>query len=162
MTQLSSASERYLGFSLGDEEYGIPLLKVREVIGMPEITPVPQSPKHFVGIMNLRGQVISIVDLRTKLSIPPKTGTEVAVVICDIGGAYLGVVVDSVNQVYSPAPDQIADRPEIQNSKANQFITGVYRHDKQLVLLLDIARTLDMEDHAIINRTVTEPKASAA
>ncbi|MBC7386342.1 MAG: purine-binding chemotaxis protein CheW [Cryobacterium sp.] len=161
MTDLLTGNDRYLGFSLGEEEYGIPLLKVREVIGMPEITPVPQSPKHFIGIMNLRGQVISIIDLRTKLAIPPKKGGETAVVICDIGGSYLGIVVDSVNQVYSPKSEEIADRPEIQNSKANQFITGVYRHNKSLVLLLDIARTLDMEDHAAMARG-TPPLAKAA
>ena len=121
MNHLNTESERFLGFSLGEEYYGIPLLKVREVIGMPEITPVPQSPKHFLGIMNLRGQVISIIDLRTKLNVPPKKISETAVVICDIGGAHLGIVVDSVNQVYSPNNGEITEKPDIQNSKANAF-----------------------------------------
>jgi len=160
MIQAGSNSERFLGFSLGEEEYGIPLLKVREVIGVPEITPVPQSPKHFLGIMNLRGQVISIIDLRTKLGIIPRKGSETAVVICDIGGSYLGVVVDSVNQVYSPAAEEISERPEVQNSKVSQFITGVYRFEKQLVLLLDIARTLDMSDQSAIARGAATGRAA--
>jgi purine-binding chemotaxis protein CheW len=160
MSQLNTGSERFLGFSLGEEDYGIPLLKVREVIGVPEITVVPQSPKHFLGIMNLRGQVISIIDLRVKLNVPPKKAAETAVVICDIGGAHLGIVVDSVNQVYSPGADEISDKPEIQNSKANQFVTGVYRHEKKLVLLLDITKTLDMEDHAAMQRGQPQHKAA--
>ena len=160
MIQAGSNSERFLGFSLGEEEYGIPLLSVREVIGIPEITPVPQSPKHFLGIMNLRGQVISIIDLRLKLGIQAKKGTETAVVICDIGGSYLGIVVDSVNQVHSPEPEKISERPEVQNSKVSQFITGVYRYEKRLVLLLDIAKTLDMTDQNIIARGATAGRAA--
>lgn len=162
MSQLNTGGERFLGFSLGEEDYGIPLLKVREVIGVPEITPVPQSPKHFLGIMNLRGQVISIIDLRTKLAITPRKAAETAVVICDIGGAHLGIVVDSVNQVYSPTKEGITEKPEIQNSKANGYVTGVYRFEKKLVLLLDIARTLDMDDQAAIQRSSGKSPSAAA
>lgn len=150
MNTTNITNNRFLGFSLGEEEFGIPLLNVREVIGLPEITPVPQSPKHFLGIMNLRGQVISIIDLRQKLGITPKKSAETAVVICDLGTTSLGVVVDSVNQVISPQTEEISDKPEIQNSKANAFITGVYRNEKEkkLVLFLDVAKTLDMNDLA--------------
>jgi len=143
-------NNRFLGFSLGEEEFGIPLLSVREVIGMPEITPVPQSPKHFLGIMNLRGQVISIVDLRLKFGIAPKKSSETVVVICDIGQSSLGMVVDSVNQVLSPGKDEIADKPDIEQSKANQFVTGVFRQDKKLILFIDIAKSLDMSEQALI------------
>lgn len=149
---MSQSNERYLGFTLGEEEYGIPLLKVREVIAIPEITPVPQAPKHYLGIMNLRGQVISIIDLRQKLGITAKTGSENAVVICDIGGAQLGIVVDSVNQVHSPAADQIAERPDLSQSKSAQYITAVYRAQEKLVLFLDIAKTLDLQDQTLIKK----------
>lgn len=154
MSQLNASNNnRYLGFSLGDEQFGIPLLTVREVIGVPEITAIPQSPKHFLGIMNLRGQVISIIDLRQKLGITPKKDAETAVVICDIGGAHLGIVVDSVDQVYSPSAEEISEKPELEKSKASNSITGVYRNDKRLVLFLDIARTLDMDDQAAMKRS---------
>ena len=66
------AGQRYLSFSLGSEDYAIPLLSVKEVIAVPEITPIPFTPSHFLGIMNLRGQVISIIDLRSKLGIKTK------------------------------------------------------------------------------------------
>jgi purine-binding chemotaxis protein CheW len=157
MSEENASVERFLGFSLGGEEYAIPLLKVREVIAMPEVTPVPQCPKHFLGIMNLRGQVISIIDLRTKLGIIPSKSPETAVIICDIGGSHLGIVVDSVNQVHSPSPEQIADKPETHNGKASRFVTGVYRDGKSLVLLLDIAQTLDVADQEML-----KPAKSAA
>lgn len=154
MSQVNTANNhRYLGFSLGEEQFGIPLLTVREVIGVPEITPIPQAPKHFLGIMNLRGQVISIIDLRQKLGVTPKKDAETAVVICDIGGSHLGIVVDSVDQVYSPAAEEISEKPEVDKSKASQYITNVYRNDKRLVLFLDIARTLDLDDQNTIKRS---------
>ena len=150
MSNENIGNERYLGFSLGDEEFGIPLHSVREVIAMPETTPIPQSPKYFLGIMNLRGQVISVVDLRQKLGIIPKKTAETAVVICDIGSISLGMVVDSVNQVLAPPKEGISDKPEIENSKASQYITGVFRQDKKLILFLDIAKCLDLSDHLMI------------
>ncbi len=76
---------RFLCFSLGNEHYAIPLLTVKEVIAPPETTPVPQTPAYFKGIMNLRGQVISVIDLRTKLGIKPLQSAENAVIICDSG-----------------------------------------------------------------------------
>lgn len=144
----SGINERFLCFSLGAEEYGMPLLKVKEVIAMPEITPIPFTPTHFLGIMNLRGQVISIIDLRTKFNIKPKTNEETSVIICDIGGASgLGVVVDSVNSVIAPKNSELSAKPEI-DSKKSDVITGVYRKDKKLILLLDVNKALSTEDQA--------------
>src|SRR5688500_4394511 len=94
-----NSSNRYICFSLGDENFAIPLLAVREVIGVPEVTPIPQTPAYFLGIMNLRGLVISVMDLRTKLGIKPKGGTEETVMILDLGNFNLGVLVDQVTQV---------------------------------------------------------------
>lgn len=145
--------QRYLSFSLGVEEYAIPLLKVREVIAMPEVTAIPQTPSYFLGIMNLRGQVISVLDLRTKLGIKPTTSSETAVVICDLGAICLGVVVDSVNAVLSPQIGEVSEKPDTQTSKNTGYITGVYRKGKSLVLFLDIAKTLDVNEMSLIKNS---------
>lgn len=120
----------------------MPLLAVKEVIAPPEITAVPQTPSHFLGIMNLRGQVISVIDLRIKLSIKPTQAAETAIIICDIKPNSMGVVVDSINSVLNPKPEEIAEKPQIHSSKATDYITNVFRHDNRLVLLIDIAKTL--------------------
>ena len=157
--QIISTGERFLCFSLGSEDYAIPLLSVKEVIAVPEITPLPFSPPHFLGIMNLRGQVISVVDLRQKLGIKPKPGAETAVIICDLAQICLGVVVDSINSVLSPEPENVSEKPEAQGSKASEFITGVYRKNEQLIVFLSIAKTLSLEDQKTIG---TASKAKAA
>ena len=141
--------DRYLSFSLGSEGYGIPLLSVKEVIAVPEITPIPFTPAHFLGIMNLRGQVISVIDLRAKLGIKPTATSETAVIICNMESLCLGVVVDSINSVIAPTPQEVSERPNVQSSKNTDFITSVYRKDKELILLLDIAKALDFEDFQI-------------
>ena len=146
-------NQRFLGFSLGEEEFGIPLLTVKEVIALPAITPIPQAPKHFLGIMNLRGQVISILDLRTKMNITAKKGSENAVIICDVAGVQLGAVVDSVNQVYNPKPEDVTAASELEHSKVASYIHSVYRDQNRLVLFLDIGKTLDVADRAILKKT---------
>lgn len=138
--------DRYLSFTLGTEEFAIPLLAVREVIGMPEFTPIPFTPNHFLGIMNLRGQVISVIDFRVKLGIKPSSANETAVIICDLGTICLGIVVDSINSVLSPETADLSDKPEIQSTKSSDYITSVYRRDEKLVLMLDISRALDVAD----------------
>jgi purine-binding chemotaxis protein CheW len=97
LKQINGDVNRFIEFSLGGEDYAIPLLMVREVISVPDTTPIPKAPVHFLGIMNLRGQVISIVDLRKKLKVDSRKDKEEAVIIVDIGSMNIGVVVDSIN-----------------------------------------------------------------
>lgn len=146
-------ADRFLAFSLGPEEYAIPLLAVREVIAVPDITPVPQSPTHFLGIMNLRGQVISVLDLRTKFGIKPQSTEETSVIILDLQDHALGVVVDSVNSVVSPSADQMSDPPEMEGNRNADAITKVFRKENNLVLILDIFKTLSKDDRSALARS---------
>lgn len=142
---------RYLRFLLGGEHYAMPLLSVREVIAMPEVTPIPHTPPHFLGIMNLRGQVISVLDLRMKLGmkIPREKDTETAVIICDLGGVAMGVVVSSIDSVLSIGADGIQKKPQIAGSGDTEYISGVSKQGDHLVLLIDIARALNVQETQI-------------
>lgn len=144
---------RFIEFSLGREDYAIPLLIVREVISVPDTTPIPKSPSHFLGIMNLRGQVISVVDLRKKLKVDAKQDKEEAVIIVDIGGMNIGVVVDSINKVLAFSSDEVSEMPEVENQLNTQYIFGVYKKENSLTILLDIAKVLDLKDLDAINGT---------
>ncbi|WP_372654190.1 chemotaxis protein CheW [Halobacteriovorax sp.] len=143
----SSDLQRFLEFSLGEEEYAIPLLSVREVISVPETTPIPKAPSHFLGIMNLRGQVISVVDMRTKLKIKPReNNAEESVIIVDLDGMNLGIVVDSINKVLAFTLKEINEVPEIETQVNAEYIYGVYRKEKSLTVLLNVAKVLDIKD----------------
>ena len=143
--------ERFIEFSLGSEDYAIPLLMVREVISIPETTPIPKAPKHFVGLMNLRGQVISIVDLRTKLSISTNTEhAESAVIIVDFNGINIGIIVDSINKVLAFSRGEIQEMPEVNSQVKSDYILGVFKKDEGLAVLLDIAKCLDVKDYNIL------------
>ncbi len=154
--------DRFLSFSLGQEEYAIPLLEVKEVIAVPDITPIPFTPAHFLGIMNLRGQVISVIDLRTKLGVKPEASAETAVIICDLSPLCLGVVVDSINSVVAPGANEMSAKPDVQSNKNTDFITGVFKRDKDLILLLDIGKALDVEDLQILANQAKNKQKQAA
>lgn len=143
---IGSDAARFLIFSLHNEQYAVPLLKVKEVIALTETTPVPYSPSHFKGIMNLRGQVISVIDLRTKLKMPKgEASPETAIIILDLSSLSLGIIVDSVESVLALNKDEVQPPPDVGTSDA-RYITGVARKDKKLILLLDIEKTLSVED----------------
>ncbi len=142
---------RFIEFSLGAEDYAIPLLMVREVISVPETTPIPKSPPHFLGIMNLRGQVISVVDLRIKLQVEARAIREEAVIIVDIGGMNIGVVVDSINKVLAFSSEDVSEMPEIEHQVNSHFIFGVYKKERSLTVLIDIAKVLDYKDMEAIS-----------
>lgn len=147
MSESTTGPQKFLQFSLGEEEYAVSLSRVKEVIAFPEVTPVPYTPSHFLGIMNLRGQVISVVDLRLKFKMSKaERNQETAVIILDLSPMTLGVVVNSVNSVLAALESEIAPRPDIETSQNSEFIIGVVRRDKALVLLLDIARALNVQD----------------
>lgn len=138
---------RYLCFSLGKEKFAIPLLQVKEVIANTETTSIPQAPPYFKGIMNLRGQVISVIDLRAKLKIAhPEVNLETTIVILDIHGLSLGVIVDSVDSVMAYASDAISDPPDHDTSVKADYIVGIAREKDHLTLVLDLRKALNTDD----------------
>lgn len=150
---MSQEITRYLCFSLGSEEFAMPLLSVREVIGVPEFTPIPQAPSYYLGMMNLRGQVISVIDLRTKLGVKGNKSAETSVVIIDLGENSMGLMVDSVNSVLTPTAENISAPPDLAKTPASEFVTSVYRKEDHLILVLDILKVLSREDRHIAARS---------
>ena len=149
---LATNHDRFITFSLGLEEYAVPLLSVREIIAVSEITPLPFTPSYFLGLMNLRGQVISIIDIRQKLAVKPSTSTaENAIIICDLPTGQLGVLVDAVNAVITPAADTVSEAPEI-HGRNTDCVSAVFRHQEKLILLLDLEKTLSGEDRKVITK----------
>ncbi|MEK6626681.1 MAG: chemotaxis protein CheW [Bdellovibrionota bacterium] len=160
----TTQEQRFLTFSLGVEEYAIPLLSVREVIAVPEITPMPFTPTYFLGLMNLRGQVISVIDLRQKLGVKAQTSSENAVIICELNAGHLGILIDSVNAVITPSSESISAPPEIQGSLNLECVAGVFRNQEKLqeklILIIDIEKTLSGDDRKAMNKNVAGPKQS--
>lgn len=156
-TSEGSELERYLEFSLGHEGFAIPLLQVRELISVPETTPIPYNPSHFLGIMNLRGQVISVVDLRKKMKLKEnEDSAENAVIIIEISGVNMGVVVDSINKVLAFPRGDIAQVPEIGTQVNSEYIDGIFKNGDELVVLLDLAKVLSLTDLKFAKQQVQE------
>lgn len=140
-------TERYLVFSLNQEQYALPLLKVKEVIGFTEITQVPYTPSHFRGIMNLRGQVISVIDLRLKFRMTKaEISNETVIIILDLSPLSLGIIVDAVESVMAIEAHDIQPTPDIESQIRSDYILGVARKDKRLILLLDLMKALSVEE----------------
>jgi purine-binding chemotaxis protein CheW len=144
---------KYIVFSLSGEEYGIPLLKVKEVVAIPDITPVPYGPTHFKGIMNLRGQVFSVIDLRLKLKLAKaEINPESAIIILDLNPIHFGIIVDTVESVRSVSSLEVQPPPEMESQIKSDYMTGIVKQDKKLVILLDVEKTLNGEDLRTIRR----------
>ncbi len=155
-----STSDRYICFNIGNQEYGVPLLSIKEVLGLPEVTPIPQSPSHFLGIMNLRGNIISVMDLRIKIGAKAVNDAETSVMILDLGEYLLGVVVDQINSVMTINSADVAERPALESNQNTDYILNVYRNKEKerLVLLISIAKALSLEDHSHLAKQ--QPKAA--
>jgi purine-binding chemotaxis protein CheW len=136
-----------LEVSLGQEKYAIPLLLVREVIAPPKTTAIPNSPAHFVGMMNLRGQVMGVIDLRKRLGVTvskeTQRKTEEAVVIVEVGGVSVGTVVDAVSRVLS-IPQASLHEPPASAKKTAAHVTGIYEFNNELISVIALERVLDL------------------
>jgi purine-binding chemotaxis protein CheW len=138
-----SPADKYLTFALGDEEYGVPVLKVREIIKMMDITAVPQVPPHVKGVINLRGKVIPVVDLRVRFAFPRQDYTErtciVVVDVCLSGRTLLmGVVVDAVSEVLSISAEQIQPTPEFGGQISADYMSGMAKVKDAVKILLNL------------------------
>lgn len=143
-------SGKYLTFTLGTEEFGLEILKVREIIGYMDITAVPRVPHYVKGVINLRGQVIPVIDMRTKFEMETVEITEqTCIIVVDVVGSKgrfnTGIVVDSVREVLDIESDDIEPSPDFNHDTDTSFILGMGKIEGDVKILLDIDKVLGSE-----------------
>lgn len=132
-----------VSFMLADEEYGVEVLKVREIIRMPTITKMPNVPNHIEGIINLRGKVIPIISMRRRFNLMEnENDTQTRIIIMDVAGSLTGFIVDAVSEVIRIHSSEIQPPPAMMRSGGieQEFITGVFNHAERLLIIMDIDR----------------------
>jgi purine-binding chemotaxis protein CheW len=144
---------KYLTFALAQEEYGLEILKVREIVGYRTVTAVPQTPPHVKGVINLRGQVIPVVDLRAKFGMETTAVTdETCIIVVEITRAgrksSTGIIVDRVQEVLDIPEKDIEDAPQFDASVSTDFILGMGKVNQSVKILLDIDQVLGSDDLA--------------
>lgn len=146
-----NATDTYLTFALGDENFALPILRVREIIGITDITPVPRMPPHVRGVLNLRGKVIPVIDLRRRLGFEPiPDHKRTCIVIVQAGSGadaiLIGAVVDRVSEVRDIPPGSVEPPPRLGSGVDLACITGVGKSGKHVVMLLDVDRVAGRDD----------------
>ena len=133
----------YLTFIVADEEYGLEILKVREIIGMMEITKVPRTPAFVEGVINLRGKVIAVVDIRRKFELETAPVTEeTCIIVVEVRGTEIGLIVDRVSEVRHIEQANIEDAPSFGALLDADFLLGIGKTTDNVIMLLDIAQVL--------------------
>src|SRR6266568_4101790 len=154
--QADARSGKYLTFQLANEEFGIRVLKVREIMGIQEITAVPQTPAHIKGVINLRGKVVPVVDLRLKFGLAAADYTQRTCIIVtqvqgESGAVMMGIVVDGVSEVLSLASAEIEDTPDFGEALTGGYLLGMAKVKGKVKILLDIDRVLSTQDMHNLN-----------
>ena len=142
-----SEIKQYVGFMMGSEHYGVDIMAVEEIIRSMDITPVPRAPSFVVGLINLRGRIIPVVDLRDRLKIPVAGASEsMRIIVMKIDNRRLGFIVDKVEEVMHIAVNHIEEAPGVA-SRSHHYVEGVARTKKGMVILLDILKIFTPDEH---------------
>lgn len=145
--ELLSSADRFLTLFLGDEQYGLEIDIVKEIIAMMKTTPVPKTPHYLQGVMNLRGNIIPVVNLRTKFDMEEKeTDDRTAIVIITIEGTNIGFIVDRVEEVLAVDKEQFSKPPSFDTSIDSEFISKMARTKEGVVMVLDLLKIFDKEE----------------
>jgi purine-binding chemotaxis protein CheW len=151
-----SRAGKYLTFELADESYGFEILKVREIIGMMTITKVPRMPDYVLGVINLRGKVIPVIDLRRKFEMESIEATsETCIIVVDVDGQQTGIKVDKVSEVLDIAAADIEDSPVVGGTVGNNVILGMGKAKGRVNILLEIGKVLNNNELAETMNTAT-------
>lgn len=143
-------------FRIGAEEYGVDISQIQEIIRMVEVTRVPRTPEYVDGVINLRGQLIPIVDLRTRFGMERAAPTKhTRIIVTDIGSKRVGIVVDSASEVLSIPIEAIEQAPEIIAGAATDYIQGVGKIGDRLVILLDLTMVISGGQVAELERSLS-------
>jgi purine-binding chemotaxis protein CheW len=145
------AANEFLAFTLGREEYGIDILKVQEIRGYDAVTKIANAPDFIKGVVNLRGIIVPIVDMRIKFNLGTPTYDQFTVVIIlTIANRVVGMVVDSVSDVITMTPEQIKPAPEMGTALNTDYLTGLGTIDERMLILVDIDKLMSSKDMGMI------------
>lgn len=149
--QESGASSEFLAFTLGDEVYGIDILKVQEIRGFEPVTKIANTPEFIRGVVNLRGVIVPIIDMRLKFNLETVEYNQFTVVIIlNVCGRVIGMVVDGVSDVVEFTPEQIHDAPEFGASLDTEYLIGMGTMDERMIILIDIEHLMSSSDMELI------------
>ena len=156
--EITIKTGKYLTFTLADETYGIGILKVKEIIGMMSITSVPQTPDFVKGVINLRGKVIPVIDLRLKFAMAAIAYSErTCIIVVEIDGKsgtiLIGIVVDSVSEVVNITPEEIEDTPAFGSELDTDYILGMAKIEGGVKILLNIDQVLSSIEISALEKT---------
>ena len=145
------AGQEFLAFTLGSEEYGIDILKVQEIRGYETVTRIANAPAFIKGVINLRGIIIPVVDMRIKFNLgTPVYDQFTVVIILNIGGRIVGMVVDSVSDVTTLTPDQVKPAPEMGAAFSSDYMIGLGTIDERMLILVDIDKLMSSTEMGLI------------
>ena len=148
--QAAGANE-FLTFTLGAEEYGVDILKVQEIRGYGTVTRIPDAPDFVKGVVNLRGTIVPVVDMRLKFKLGKADyNTFTVMIILNVADRVVGMVVDSVSDVVALTPSQMRPAPELGSSVGAQFLTGIGTLDQRMLILVDIERLMTSAEMALV------------
>jgi purine-binding chemotaxis protein CheW len=154
-SQTHAGEEQYLTFRLDGQEYGIAILKVQEIKGWDRITPIPNSPAYVKGVLNLRGVIVPVIDLRRRFGLAEtERDAFTVIIVVNVAGRLAGIVVDAVSDVINVSGTQRCAAPEYEGQKNREFIKGLAQLDDKLLILLDVER--------LVNPQALELTAAAA
>lgn len=154
-TQTTAASgltsSSYVTFSLADETYAIDVLQVQEVLKLTEIAPVPGVPDYILGIINLRGDVVTVIDARRRMGLPEREPDDASrIVIIDIDNQNVGILVDAVAEVVHIPPESVDPAPAVGNDQSSRFILGVTSSDEGLTILISLEKLLSDDEWELV------------
>jgi len=143
----TTMADRYLTFVLDEEKYGVDILNVKEIIGMQKTTHIPKTPVYVKGVMNLRGQIIPVVDLRLKLEMPEtEVQMHTAIIIINIHETNIGFIVDQVDEVAAIGEEQLSEPPKFGSKIDTNFIRNMAKYRDDVVMILDLERVFDADE----------------
>lgn len=148
---------KYLTFALGQEEYGLEILKIREIIGILPITPMPNTPHYIKGVINLRGKIIPVADLRLKFGMPEiPYSSNTCIIVIEVGQTSQGIIVDRVCEVCNINEANIEPTPNFGATAKTDFITGMGKVGEKVRILLDIEKILSEENVQLISPSAVQ------